>query len=155
MPVFTRTLVCLLLLSLPTGAVVSAERLVVEDAWVPEAPPVARVLTAYMRLVNNGKEDIVIEKIESPDFEAVEIHRMENIDNISRMIQMKTLTIPAGKSVSLKSGGIHLMLMKPKHVLKDGGVVSLEIYPQGNHMVYVKATVRKSPDSDTHTHHHH
>ena len=155
MPVFTRTLICLLFLSLPTGTVSSAEQLSVENAWVPEAPPVARVLTAYMRLVNNSNKAIVIRKIESPDFETVEIHRMDNVNDVSRMIQMKTLSIPADNSVSLKSGGIHLMLMQPKRVLKDGDVVTLVIFPENNGTVDVKAKVRKSSDSDTHHHHHH
>jgi len=37
-----------------------------------------------------------------------------------RMIKQDKLVIPAGKQVELAPGGLHMMLMKPKHPIKNG-----------------------------------
>ena len=58
------------------STVVLAESTVmtVRDGWVRPAPPVAQVRAGYLVLVNPGEKELVIDRVDSKDFGAVEIH---------------------------------------------------------------------------------
>ena len=51
---FTRIFI-LLTLSISTANAASAIK--IENAWSPEAPPVAKVLAGYMKINNHGEEE--------------------------------------------------------------------------------------------------
>lgn len=142
--------VCAMLLTSPA---ISDQGLTVTDAWVPDAPPVARVRTAYMTISNPGKQPVSIDQMQSPDFAAVEIHRMEMENGMSRMLQMEKLTIPAGSEVKLESGGIHLMLLRPTHPLKLGDSVSLQALSKKKPVFSIEVKVTAAAE-ETHHHHH-
>lgn len=113
--VFTGLLSALLFSSLA-----QAQSLMFHNAWSPEAPPVAPVMAGYVQIDNNGDQDIAITGASCPDFNKVEIHDMKHQDGMMRMIKQDKLVIPAGKQVDLAPGGLHMMLMKPKHPIKNG-----------------------------------
>ena len=92
----------------------------INKAWIPEAPPGARVMAGYMEINNPTDKNIEIIAISSPDFARIEMHLSKEVNGTAKMLPQKTLNIPAGKSLSLASGGYHLMLIKPKKRLVNG-----------------------------------
>jgi copper(I)-binding protein len=51
--------------------------IVVKDAWVAEAPPVARVLACYMTIENPSDREQMLTRVTSPLFSDIEIHRTD------------------------------------------------------------------------------
>ena len=81
------------------------------------AHPFARVTAAtamtgagYMTVTNTGETDDVLFEVRA-DFSRVMMHDTETVDDISRMIHLEILAIPAGETVTFAPGGKHVMFM--------------------------------------------
>lgn len=150
--------VCTLLIAAATTSA-QAESLEVSNAWVRQGPPTAQVLAAYMTLANPGTQELAITGASSPQFESVEIHRTEIVDGMARMIPQERLSIPAGGSVALEPGGLHLMLINAKQPLAADATVQIELRLDGGGSVSVAAPVRadagmhEGMDHSQHNHH--
>jgi hypothetical protein len=117
----------------------------IENAWVREAPPSARMLAAYMTLKNPADQDQVLVEVQSPAFSHVMLHRSEVIDGVARMIHLDEVVIPAGGSVQLEPGGLHLMMPAPENRLSAGDRVPLVLLFADGNQIEVQAEVRKKP----------
>lgn len=118
----------LIFLALLIGAPAWAcEGLQVSDAWIREAPPGAHMLAGYARIANSAKSQRVIRSVASADFDVTEIHLSVVESGVSRMRHQEQLAVPAGGSVRLAPGGLHLMLMQPQRTLKPGDRVAVEL----------------------------
>jgi copper(I)-binding protein len=117
----------------------------VEDAWVREAPPGARMLAAYLTVNNSGAEELVLVEVQSPAFSHIMLHNSEVVDGVARMTHLDEIVIPAQGSVQLEPGGMHLMMPAPEARLSAGDRVPLVlIFADGNRLE-VQAEVRKKP----------
>lgn len=152
------TLRAILTLLISTAAVAadSGGGLTVKDAWIPEAPPVARVVAAYMELVNAGTQEAVVVGATSPDFGHIEMHRTIERDGVARMVAEPELAVPAGGRVTLRPRGLHLMLMEPKRALRAGDTVEIDLVLRGGGTVKAVPAVRAgAPAAATGGHEHH
>lgn len=102
-------------------------RLQITQAWIAEAPPVSRVMVAYMTISNDTAQDIVITKADSELYSSIEFHETIHEDGLAKMIRHDHLTIPAKGKLELKRGGAHMMLFNPKARLTTGDAVDLEL----------------------------
>lgn len=93
----------------------------IQQAWVREGPPNARMLAAYATFSNGTDAQIAITGFSSSSFELVELHQTQIIDGVSRMRQQSSLVLPPGAEIRLEPGGLHLMLMRPTAPV-DGAV---------------------------------
>ncbi|MEO8278438.1 MAG: copper chaperone PCu(A)C [Ideonella sp.] len=75
--------------------------------------------SAYLDIRNGGGPDKLLSAA-SPVASAVEMHTMSMDGNVMRMRQIDAIELPAGQSVELKPGGLHLMLMGLKQPLAVG-----------------------------------
>ena len=85
----------------------------IQDPWIREAPPMARVFAAYMVLQNTGSIEDALLEVRCPDFGSVEIHKTSMQQGKMQMQAIESLPIAAGEKVTLKPGGFHLMLFEP------------------------------------------
>ena len=124
---------------------------------IPEAPPVASVMVAYMDITNNTQKTQQINSVSSPQFKRVEIHKMTMDNGMMNMQQLKTLAIKPGATVVLETGGLHIMLIKPLKPLKSGDKVELTFKLASGEVTIINTTVQKVDltGSDAHKHHHH
>ena len=97
-----------------------ADHVKINNAYIPDAPPVSRVRAAFMEIENNSDTDSHIVAISSPDFGAIEMHLSQEIDGVASMAPQAHLTIPAKGQLVLKPGSYHLMLFRPQKYLKKG-----------------------------------
>jgi copper(I)-binding protein len=126
--------------------------IVLQDAWVREAPPGAPVLAAYFSLENTGSKADKLVAVRSLDFEKIEIHSTEIHSSVARMITLDTLAIPSRAVIKFAPGGNHLMLIKPRRALAAGMRIKLEFrFGSGAHLT-VLAPVRRAV-SDISQHH--
>jgi periplasmic copper chaperone A len=97
----------------------------VKDAWVRPALPGQNATGAFMSLSSSDGTRLL--GMSSSIAGVVEIHEMVMDGNVMRMRAVPILDLPAGKTVELKPGGYHVMLMDLKRPLAVGEKVRLEL----------------------------
>lgn len=133
---------------------VSAEPMLkVQQAWSPEAPPVAKVMAGYLTLVNNGNKKITIVKSESPLFSRVEIHSMEMKDGMMSMKKLEQVSIDSKASLKLKPGNLHLMLIGPKNRVLAGNKIPVTLHFKNGGTFSFELDVNKNNPHENHHHH--
>ena len=118
--------------------------LVIEDAWIAEAPPVSKVMVAYMTLKNTGTETIEIIRAESDLYSSIEFHETIHENGMARMIRHDNLTITANNRLELKRGGPHMMLFNPTKRLKAGDTVNIKLTTKSNKIKTITVAVIKA-----------
>ena len=81
---------------------------------------------AFVRIANSGGADRLL-SASSPAAKAVELHTMSMDGEVMKMRQLDAIELPAGKTVELKPGGLHLMFMGLKAPLKAGATLPLTL----------------------------
>jgi len=123
---------------------VEETKLTVANAWISEAPPVSKVMVAYMTLNNTGNEAIDITKAESELYSSIEFHETLHENGMARMVRWGKLTVPANGSIQLKRGGKHFMLFNPTKPLKAGEKVHIKLTTSNKTTKTVLVTVKKA-----------
>ena len=132
--------ITLILLSAPCF---SAGKLSLKDAWVREAPPMARNLAGYAQVRNIGSDTLTIVSISSPMFEKIEMHVTTFKEGMMRMEEVKTLKLSIGESVDFEPGGKHFMLIKPKQRIVAGLMVPIKVKLASGDAISFELEVRK------------
>ena len=99
----------------------------VEDAWVRGTVATQKATGAFMRLTPSANARLVEAK--SPVAGVVEIHEMTLEKDIMKMRQIPGLDLAADRTMELKPGGYHVMLMDLKQPLKGGEQVPITPMP--------------------------
>ena len=73
----------------------------------------------YLKLENKGDADRLL-SASAGVAGSVELHTMSMDGDVMRMRQVDSIALPAGKTVELKPGGLHIMFMGLKAPLKAG-----------------------------------
>ena len=131
--------------ALLAGPVLAAPALSIEDPWIAEAPPVARVHAGYMKLTNPTEQPIRITAVSSPRYGRVEMHRTVEKDGVARMLRMEEIRVEAGGQVVLEPGGMHLMLFDPSAPARLGEQLPLRLELNDGSRLEVTAEVRRRP----------
>ena len=113
-----------LLAAAPAWAQVEAN-----SAWVRGTVGGQRTTAAYVDLASGQPATLV--GAETTVAATAEVHEMRMDGNVMRMRAVPRLELPAGKTVELKPGGFHIMLIDLKRPLKQGDVVALKLKIQG------------------------
>jgi periplasmic copper chaperone A len=104
---------------LATAALAQAQALVqVDGAWARATGPGQKTAGAYMRLT--AREPLSLVGAESSASAVAELHEMKLDGDVMRMRPVSQLPLPAGRTVELKPGGLHLMLVDLKAPLQPG-----------------------------------
>jgi hypothetical protein len=138
---FRNPLAAAALLALATA---SLAQTTVKDAWVRGTVPQQKASGAFMQITSAQGGKLVAAS--SPVAGVVEVHEMAMEGTTMRMRAIPALELPAGKTVELKSGGYHVMLMDLKQQLKAGDTVPLALVVEGKdgkrETIEVRAPVR-------------
>jgi len=135
-------------LALATAAALSVAapalaQVTVTDPWIRGTVPGQMATGAFMQL--KSAKDAKLVEASSPVAGVVEIHEMKLENNVMRMRATPGLDLPAGRTVELKPGGYHVMLMDLKQQMKEGDVVPVTLVVDSagkRETVEVKAAVR-------------
>ncbi|MDB6002010.1 MAG: hypothetical protein JWP52_3709 [Rhizobacter sp.] len=98
-----------------------------------------RIGGGYLKLDNQGGADRLL-SVTAPVSAKVELHTMSMDGNVMRMREVDGIDLPAGKSVELKPGGMHIMFVDLKAPLKAGDSfpLTLKFQKAGETTVTVK-----------------
>ena len=136
--------------------VFAAERLAVENAWVPWAPPAIKVHAAYLTVVNRSNVDLLIVGAESPDYERVELHRSSIRDGLNEMRSLDQIPVLANKRVAFEPGGLHIMLINPKRAYGVDDRIRLVLRLGSGEKIETSTVIRRRErgnDAQPHRHH--
>ncbi len=113
-----------LVLGLAFSSVVSAQ-VSVGEPWVRASVPQQKATGVFMKLTS--KEGAKLVAVKSPAAAVVEIHEMTMDNNVMKMRALPSLALPAGKTVELRPGSYHVMLIDLKAQIKDGDTVPVTL----------------------------
>ncbi|HRH89788.1 MAG TPA: copper chaperone PCu(A)C [Rubrivivax sp.] len=121
----------------------------VKDAWVRGTVAQQKATGMFAQISSAAGGRLVA--VASPVAGVAEIHEMAMDGSVMRMRAVPALELPAGKTVELKPGGYHVMLMELKQELKAGDVVPVTLVVEGadkkRETIEVKASVKALADS--------
>ncbi|MCW8827830.1 MAG: copper chaperone PCu(A)C [Gammaproteobacteria bacterium] len=120
----------------------AAEGIMVEDAWIRQAPPGATALAGYMTLHNHSDRERLLVGANSPLFGKVMLHRTVMEEGIASMVHQPLIPIPAGGKVIFKPNDFHIMLMKPLQALRAGDQVEVTLEFKNGETLSVSYEVR-------------
>jgi hypothetical protein len=103
----------------------AAEPIAVTGAWARATAGGQKVGAAYLELAAPAGTALVA--AETPVSARVELHTMSMEGGVMKMRPVEKIEVPAAGRVSLKPGGLHLMLIDLKQPLKEGTRVPLTL----------------------------
>ncbi len=124
----------------------AASSIKIENAWSPEAPPVASVMAGYMKINNLSNKNIKIQSAKSNLFKRVEIHLTKITDGMMRMIKQENLNIKANGHIELKSGGLHMMLIGKLKPIQAGSVIPVSLTFDNGEIINVNLKVKNDDE---------
>jgi len=92
----------------------------VTDAWARAMPTGAKTGAAYVTLSNKGSVDDKLVGVSTPVAKEAQLHTMIDDNGVMKMRPISAIDVKPGATVTLKPGGMHLMLMGLKQPLKEG-----------------------------------
>lgn len=88
----------------------TAGALTIATPTIFETAPTAMSGGGYMEITNTGDEADKLIEVRA-DFPQVMIHTTVEEDGVAKMMHIEGLDLPAGETVTLKPGGLHIMFM--------------------------------------------
>jgi hypothetical protein len=103
-----------------------AQTVEVKDAWVRTTVQGQKATGAFMKITARDGAKLVA--VSTPAAGVAEVHEMTMEGNVMKMRAVQGgLDLPAGKTVELKSGGYHVMLMDLKTALPKDSTMPLTL----------------------------
>lgn len=129
-----------------TSGTASCDGLEAVGAFV-RLPP-AENTAVYVELTNNGDSDTALVGASADFAEDFELHEMVDVDGVMEMspIEGQRIELPAGETVLLEPGGLHVMAMGLTRELAVGDMVDVELEFDGGCTVTVQAPVQAVDD---------
>ncbi|SEQ91849.1 copper chaperone PCu(A)C [Thalassovita taeanensis] len=122
-------------------ALAQADGITAQKAYIPPAPPTARVHAAYMSLHNSTDTIRSLIGVTAEGYGMAHLHQSMTHGGVASMSPVAQLDIPAHGAVELAPGGLHIMLMMPQGVVSAGTVVNLSLTFSDGEVLAVPAVV--------------
>ena len=133
-----------------------AQSVKVENAWARATVPGQKTGSVYLDLTSAA--DTALVAAGSPVAARAELHSMSMDGGVMRMRALPRVELPAGKTVKLAPGGMHVMLVDLKQPLKAGDKipVTLSLQASGTSLTTLKldVPVRAADAAAEHAHKH-
>ena len=113
----------------------------VSNAWARATPGKAENGAAYLTILSPTTDRLV--SVSSPVAKKAELHTMSMAGMVMQMRPLAGLDIPAGRPVTLKPGGEHIMLLGLDRPLQEGESFPLTLNFERAGLLSVTAAVQK------------
>ncbi len=130
----------LLLASCGQGDILYADKAVVNLSPVEGNPS-----AGYMDL-HGGRVDVELVSVISDDVLRMEMHETTEKDGMMSMAQLKSIAVPAGKTVKLEPGGKHLMIWGVGEGSKKRGLLTMTLIYSNDDRIEINAVVKNAGD---------
>ncbi|WP_417621912.1 copper chaperone PCu(A)C [Parasphingorhabdus sp.] len=130
----------LFLSSCGQGDVLYADKAVVNLSPVEGNPS-----AGYMEL-HGGRVDVALVGVTSDDVLRMEMHETVEENGMASMNKLKSIPVPAGKTVKLEPGGKHLMIWGVGEGSKKRGLLTMTLIYSNDDRIEINAVVKKAGD---------
>ena len=103
-----------------TSQSVLAGDIQITQPWARASAGMAKAGAAYLAVQNTGTADDRLVAARADVSDKVELHTHIKEGDLMKMRQIMAIDVPAGKTVALQPGGLHVMFMGLKAPLKTG-----------------------------------
>jgi len=118
--------------------------LTLTHAWTRATPPKAKAGGGFIEITNNGSKDDRLIAASSDVAGKVELHEMAVTDGVMTMREKENgIEIPAGETVALQPGGLHIMFMGLNQSFEEGTMVPVVLTFEKAGDVAVELSVAK------------
>jgi copper(I)-binding protein len=114
----------------------------VRDAWIRNAAQGSDIAAGYLTIENLRLTPMRIVAVSSPIARHTMLHETTVESGVAKMRARNALQIEPGQSLSLRPGGLHLMLHGLTRALQDGEQIVLTLQLADGQMLNVPAIVR-------------
>ncbi|MGD8587206.1 MAG: copper chaperone PCu(A)C [Chromatiales bacterium] len=121
----------------------AAELIVVQAPYVRAVPPGVPNSASYMVLLNNDNRDHALVGMESPVAKVLELHAHTMQDGMMQMRRVGKIELPAGATIGLQPGGLHVMLIGLQQKLVPGEEVPITLLFEDGSKQQIDVPVRK------------
>ena len=129
------------------GGQVFAQDIIVKNAIAaPSLTSQSKTGAVYLSIMNMGAKSDELIGMSSTAASSAMLHQSKDENGVMKMEMLDILEIPAGKTVDILPGQMHIMLMELKATLKTGDHVVLELEFKNSGKVSVDAIVGKLED---------
>ncbi|MBB3066967.1 hypothetical protein FHR98_003283 [Limibacillus halophilus] len=97
-----------------------ASDLSTNNAWSRVTMGAGHTGAVFLEITNQSQEPRRLVSAETSLAERAEVHSNEMVDGVMKMRRMEEIEIPAGETVTLEPGGLHVMLFGLTQALKEG-----------------------------------
>tara|TARA_R110001606_G_scaffold279635_1_gene428198 strand:- start:1891 stop:2343 length:453 start_codon:yes stop_codon:yes gene_type:complete len=127
----------LLLASCGQGDILYADKAVINLSPVEGHPS-----AGYMEL-HGGRVDVALVDVTSDDVLRMEMHETTEENGMASMAQLKSIPVPAGKTVKLEPGGKHLMVWGIGQGSINRGLLTMTLIYSNDDRIEINATIKK------------
>ena len=121
----------------------AADSVTISNPYIRAMPPGQPTSLAFMGITNNSDKDVALVDAEGTVSRKLELHTHIMKNEMLHMRKVDKIDIPAGKTVMLESGGLHVMLIGLKQDLKPGDTVLLTLVFNDSSKKQLNVPVRK------------
>ena len=119
-----------------------AVSITVKNVWAAAQSDTKKPGAVFMEITDNGDQDDTLVSIDTPVAKSAQPHKTKMKGDKKRMRKTKGLDIPAGATVVLEHGAMHVMLMGVKQPLVKGESFQLTLTFQKGGAVTVEVPVK-------------
>ena len=96
--------------------------------------------------LHGGRVDVELVSVISDDVLRMEMHETTEKDGMMSMAQLKSIPVPAGKTVKLEPGGKHLMIWGVGEGSKKRGLLTMTLIYSNDDRIEINAVVKNAGD---------
>jgi periplasmic copper chaperone A len=117
----------------------------VTQAWARPTPPTVQVGAVYFSVKNSGAKEDRLVAVSSSAAASVEIHETQTVKGMMQMRQVASVSCPAGATVKIEPGGLHVMLLGLKQPLMEGYRVDLTLRFRDAGVLSIQVPIQNGP----------
>ena len=115
----------------------------VEDPWGRPSPSSAENAAFYMQLDGAAEDDLLM-SASSSACSVVELHETQMSDGVMSMQHLpQGIPVPAGETVALEPGGLHVMCMGVQSPFAVGDMIEVGLEFENSGSMTVEAEIRE------------
>lgn len=119
-----------------------SDEVAVDEVWGRPSPMSAGNGAFYMQIAGGGEDDTLVEA-KSDACGMVELHETSMSDGVMSMQHLpEGIPVPAGATVSLEPGGLHVMCMNVVDPFEEGDMVDVDLVFESGSEMTVTAEIR-------------
>ncbi|MCB9134357.1 MAG: copper chaperone PCu(A)C [Anaerolineales bacterium] len=123
-------------------------KITVEGVWGRNSPMMATAGAFYMQIKNSGSEADKLVSASSEACGTIELHESYMMDNGAmgmRPVEGGSIEIPAGTTVELKVGGLHVMCLNKTSEFQLGDKYPLTLVFENSGEMTVEVSIQEEP----------